>query len=419
MSTPQLVLIESNTSGTGLLFLRLARRLGLEPLLLATEPSRYAFAAAEGVELRRVDTSDRRALLALCRTLGVQGRLAGVLSSSEYYVAMAAHLALRLGLPGPHPLALRRCRDKFRQRLRLRAAGLGVPAFRQARTPAEAVAAARALGLPAVLKPVRGTGSIGVRLCRSEEAVATHATRLLAQRANERGLALARRLLVEQYVLGPEYSVEAFDGRVVGVTRKLLGPEPHFLEVGHDYPAPLDARTRARLVTHVERGLVALGLGFGAAHVELRLTPDGPMTIEVNPRLAGGLIPELVRLASGRDLLAASIARATGRSVPVAEPGARVHGAASIRFIVPERAGLVQQVTGLDIARGLPDVVEVLVDRPLGEPVTLQGDFRDRIGHVIATAADADSSAAAAARALRAVQVHVQPTCTTLVEAVD
>ncbi|HET9317300.1 MAG TPA: ATP-grasp domain-containing protein [Vicinamibacteria bacterium] len=404
MSTPRLVLVESNTSGTGRLFVRLARRLGLEPLLLATEPSRYAFVAEEAVDAIRIDTADRRPLLTLCRRLLSDGGLAGVLSSSDHYVAMAAHLAARLGLPGPRPLAVRRCRDKFRQRRRLHAAGVAVPAFREALTPTEAVEAARTIGSSVVVKPVRGTGSVGVRLCRGASDVREHAEALLGQRSNERGLPVASRILVEEYVSGPEYSIETFDGSIVGVTRKLLGPEPRFVEVGHDHPAPIAGSERESLEAHVRRGLVALGLGFGAAHVEVRVSPHGPRTIEVNPRLAGGFIPELVRLASGVDLVAASIARATARPPPEDVAG---HGAASIRFLIPPRAGVLVDATGIEAARSLPGVVEAVLYRPPGQRVVLHGDFRDRIGHVITVAVDADASAAAAAHALREVLLLV------------
>lgn len=405
MSVPRLVLIESNTSGTGRLFVRLARQAGLEPLLLTSAPARYAFVQDERVQALRIDTSDRHALLAACRGLRAHGELAGVLSSSDHYVALAAHLALRLGLPGPRALAVRLCRDKLRQRLRLRAAGVGVPGFHAARSPAQAVAAADTLGWPVVVKPVRGTGSMGVRLCRHADEVAEHAQALLAQRTNERGQPIAARILIEEYVSGAEYSVEAFDGRIIGITRKLLGPEPWFVEIGHDHPAPLAADVRASLEAHVSDALTALDLGFGAVHVELRLSPAGPRTIEVNPRLAGGFIPELVRLASGVDLVAASIARVTGQPPPARAIG---RGAASIRFLIPPRAGTLSEAVGLPAARAQSAVVEATLYGPLGQSVALQGDFRDRIGHVITAAADAHASSSAANQALRTIRLVVQ-----------
>jgi biotin carboxylase len=262
-----------------------------------------------------------------------------------------------------------------------------------------------------VVKPVRGTGSVGVRLCGQGGEVAAHAEMLLSQRANERGLPIPSRILVEEYVSGAEYSVEAFDGRIVGVTRKLLGSEPDFIEVGHDYPAPLGRLALEDLEAHAMHALAALRLDFGAAHVEVRLTARGPRTIEVNPRLAGGFIPELVRLASGVDLVAATVARAAGRPSPERAAG---RGAASIRFLLPPRPGRLREANGLDSARDVPGVVEATLYCAPGQPLALHGDFRDRIGHVIAAAADAESSAAAATRALWSVHLLLQDETTAL-----
>lgn len=413
MSTARLLLVESNTSGTGRLFAQRARRLGLAPLLLSSDPARYRFVAADSVESVTIDTGDRRALLALAGTLHRRGVLAGVTSSSDYFVAMAAHVAARLGLAAPSPPAVRRSRDKLRQRVALRRNGVAVPDFRAAHSAPEAVAAGLALGWPVVVKPVRGTGSVGVRLCRDAAETALHARALLHQ-PNERGHAAPSRILVERYVAGDEYSVEAFDGQVVGVTRKRLGPEPCFVETGHDFPAPLARAAREAIEAHVRAGLSALGLGFGAAHVEVRLGADGPCTIEVNPRLAGGFIPELVRLASGVDLVSATIARVAGLPRPAPAAG---RGAASIRFLVPPRAGTLLEAAGLDAARRLPAVEEAVLYRSPGQAVALHGDFRDRVGHVIATAEHAAESSAAAEAARAHIRLVVHDPAQATVEA--
>ena len=50
------VLVESNTTGTGRDFAEAARRHGLRPVLLASSPARYPYAAELGLETRAVDT---------------------------------------------------------------------------------------------------------------------------------------------------------------------------------------------------------------------------------------------------------------------------------------------------------------------------------------------------------------------------
>lgn len=396
------VLLESNTTGTGRLFARAAASLGYEPVLMCADPDRYPYAAEDGLRVEVLDTTDEDAVLAAARAL----EPVGVTSSSEYFIAPAAAIAAALRLPGADAEAIRNCRDKAIQRRTLAAAGVPVPAFRAAETVEEAVAAAVDLGVPVVLKPVSGSGSIGVRLCSAAEEVAAHAATLLAQAVNERGIPVPGRLLVEELAVGPEYSAEAFGGRVVGIVRKHLSPPPAFLEVGHDFPAPLpDDEDAAAVHAVTEAALEALGLCFGPTHVELRLTSDGPVLIEVNPRLAGGNIPELVRHASGIDLVTETIRLITGGR-PHLDATRDQHSA--IRFLLAPSAGTLEAVDGADRAAAVDGVVDVRVTRGPGDAVTRAGDFRDRIGHVLTCATTAEEAQAAAEAALACFEVRVK-----------
>ena len=350
---------------------------------------------ADGVESRVVDTGSGPAVLAACAELG--GSVAGVTSSSEYYVGSASEVARTLGLAHPDPAAIRDCRDKATQRSRLAAAGLPGPAFAAARSRDEAAAAAARIGFPVVVKPVAGSGSIGVRRCADPAEVATATEAVLAGTAGT-GLPPQDTVLVESYLAGAEFSVETFDDRVVGVTRKHLGPEPRFVETGHDFPAPLDPASAAALGQAAVAALRGLGLGWGAAHVELRLTAAGPRIVEINPRLAGGMIPRMVEAATGIDLVELLVARVAGER-PVPAPTRA--GAASIRFRVAETAGRLVDVDGVDAARRVPGVVEVGVTARRGQQVLVRGSFQDRLGYVLAADPDGEAAAHAADAGLR------------------
>jgi argininosuccinate lyase len=334
-------------------------------------------------------------VLAACTELAAAGgAVAGVTSSSEYFVGTASEVARTLGLPHPDPAAIRDCRDKATQRSRLAAAGLPGPAFAAARSRDEAAAAAARIGFPVVVKPVAGSGSIGVRRCAdpAEAAAAAAAVLAGAGRAVGTGLPPQDTVLVESYLAGPEFSVETFDDRVVGVARKHLGPEPRFVETGHDFPAPLDPAPAAALGEAAVAALRALGLGWGAAHVELRLTAAGPRIVEVNPRLAGGMIPRMVEEATGIDLIELLVARVAGER-PVPAPTRA--GAASIRFLVARTAGRLVDVDGVDAAGRVPGVVEVGVTAGPGQEVLVRGSFQDRLGYVLAADPRGDGDAAA------------------------
>ncbi|NED80202.1 ATP-grasp domain-containing protein [Streptomyces sp. SID11233] len=402
MSKRLLLLVESNTTGTGRLFARRAAELGVVPVLLCADPGRYPYAAEDRLRTVTVDTSDEDALWAAVRALEDGATVAGVLTSSEYYVPTAAALSYRLGLPGPSADAVRTCRDKAEQRRALTGAGVGSADFAAVSEVAGALAAARSIGLPVVVKPVQGSGSLGVRLCTDLDEVAEHAGTLLSATVNERGITAPGRILVEEYLTGPEFSVEVFGTEAVVTVAKHVGPLPAFVETGHDVPAALPGEQEIALRETAVRAVRALGLGWGAAHVELRLTGTRTaQVIEVNPRLAGGMIPELVRRACGIDLVRAQVLAALGAAPELERTG---HAHASIRFLTCDRDGILAPPAALheavDRARTVPGTVEALLYRAPGEPVGPAEDYRGRVGHVIAVADRSGRAAEAAGRAV-------------------
>jgi len=283
MPLPVFIFVESNTTGTGPLFFDRARALGFRPLLFCRDVSRYRFLSQANIlggndAVSCVDTTDLAALLERCQDVARAQDVAGIFSSSEYFIASAAWLAQEFHLPGGDPDAIRLCRNKAWQRSRLTCCGDVNPRYATASTVEAAVRGARSIGLPVVTKPTHGTGSIGVRLCTSIAEIQEHAATLLED------VTLAHsEILIEEMIEGPEYSVEIFNGNVLGITKKHLGRLPHFVEIGHDFPAPLPPSDAAALSTAAAAAAGALGLRWGPVHVELRLTADGAKIMEVNP----------------------------------------------------------------------------------------------------------------------------------------
>ncbi len=398
------VLVESNTTGSGRLFCAAARQLGLRPVLLARDPERYPYLAADAIDSRLVDTADPAAVLAACAALG--GVVSGVTSSSEYFVASAGEAARALDLPHPDPDAVRACRDKAVQRATLRAAGIGCPDFAVATTPDEAVTAAGRIGLPVVVKPTTGSGSIGVRRCATADEVRAAVAAVLLADPVALGLPPQRAVLVEGYLDGPEYSVETLADQVIGVTAKHLGREPYFVEIGHDFPARLPEGRRAELGEAALAALRALGLGWGPAHTELRCCTEGIRIVEVNPRLAGGMIPRIVQEATGIDLVRLVVARAAGLTVPV-RPNR--DAAASIRFLLAAVAGRLTEFTGVAEARRQPGVLDVVLTAEPGRHVEVRNSFQDRLGYLITTGQDGQVAAQAAEHAMALIEARIVP----------
>ncbi|MFA7765610.1 pyridoxal-phosphate dependent enzyme [Streptomyces sp. NRRL S-448] len=405
-----LLFVESNTTGTGMLALDRARELGTVPVLLTGDPDRYRGLADTGAEVVRCDTNSDAALRAAVQERFRREEIAGVTTTSDFYVPAAARIARWLGLPGNPPEAVAVCRDKSALRERLRAAGVRQPRYALVREPAGAAAAVARTGLPCVVKPADDSGSTNVLLCADEAEVRAQIERILAIDTNVRGMPTARTVLVEEYLDAPEYSVEMFSADAqavcVGITAKSVTATPHFVEHRHLFPAPLPAATVQRITETVTAALDAAGIRLGATHTEVKLTADGPALIEINPRPAGGMIPELIRLATGVDLLGEQLRAALGLPPQLKAEGT---GHAGIQFLLADVDGTLTAAHGTEAAAAVEGVESVLVTAAPGTPVRRPRSASDRLGHVIARHPEPGGVHAAldAARAL--LRLDIEP----------
>lgn len=250
------------------------------------------------------------------------------------------------------------------------AAGLDQPRYRTVSGSRSAAAAYAELGPVCVVKPVDQSGSLDVRRVGSErEAVGAFRRALRSGRG-------AGLVLVEEYVQGPEYSVEGYveDGRVhvLAITEKILGQEPHFVEVGHIVPAQLEARTAARIRSYVVRVLEAVALGIGPFHAELRMSARGPLLMEVAARLPGDRIPELLRLACGHDLYEIMLRCYLGLPNP-APATARSGTRAGIRYFLRPGLDTYREFRVDPVIESDPRVREITVLLPPGSALSEPG----------------------------------------------
>ncbi|MFC5833515.1 pyridoxal-phosphate dependent enzyme [Nonomuraea insulae] len=405
---PVLVFVESNTTGTGMLALRVARRLGVRPVLLVQDPHRYRGLHDEAVQVRICDTNDDSALAAAVAEEGSDAPLAGITTTSEYYLAAVARLAERFRVPGNHEAAVRTCRDKAATRAVLDAAGVRQPRWAVVQTAADVPEAVSAVGLPCVVKPADDSGSNDVLLCANVEKTRSHAAAILASRYNVRGQAAAGIALVEAELTGPEVSVEVFSGagrwECVAITRKLLTGRPYFTEYQHIFPADLPSGITAEVEATAMAAVRAAGLTLGAAHVEMRLNEAGPAIVEINARLAGGMIPEIIRLAGGPDLLEYQLRAAIGLSPAPQDTPARYAG---IRFLLADRPGQLEKVHGVERAAKVLGVREVKVTAEPGIMVRPPRCAADRLGYVIAVGGSGEAVETALSDAATEIEVAI------------
>lgn len=226
MNRGSFLFVESNTTGTGELLMKRARVLGFEPYLVTRNPARYPFLRDSVAEVIEAETRSPDELIGVAAKLS---RLAGIYSSSDYFVEVASRVATAMGLPAPNPEAIATCRNKWKQAAELQRQSITIPETRLATSVGDVENILAQATLPVVVKPVSGSGSSGVRLCDSAAAA-------IKAFESARGALLDQvdlpspDILIQQYIEGKEYSAEiiAYDGALhcLGILAKHKGPPP-------------------------------------------------------------------------------------------------------------------------------------------------------------------------------------------------
>ncbi|MER9371968.1 acetyl-CoA carboxylase biotin carboxylase subunit family protein [Mesorhizobium sp. M0491] len=385
----------------GSLYVKAARRLGLHPVILSSDPTRYEYLPAERIEAICVDTDNLDALIRECSRLTTTYDIAGITSSKESVYATVGKLCRHFALPGPNPESVERCCDKFTQRQLLAEAGVSIPTYRLAENAAEVERAATEIGLPVIVKPAVGIGSIGVRLCRDVDELAEHTTYLLGGKHIWRS---SPRILVEEFAQGPHYIAHIMGKEVIGIETAEFGPPPHFVFREGIFPAPLDDHEHER-IAHVSLScLRALSLGWGPTCIELRWTKGGPVVIEVNPRLGGG--PQHIQLAYGVDLITEHIKIVIGEQWNLLRRHSRI---AAWRNLLPDRDGVLDWIDGDGLAAAVPGVAEVKLLVKPKKPIVRNGDYRDSLGYVMAVSSNLPQAKAILQRAVDLVSWSITP----------
>jgi biotin carboxylase len=382
----------------------LAREMGLETVVVDGDPQ--ALWASRADRFEHIDLKDKEEIEVLAGSLQKKGRLGGIMTAGTDFSATVAWVAGRLGLPGiPYEAALN-ASDKERMRKSFQAAGIPTPEFVVLKSPPDKDFSLP-FPYPGVVKPVDNMGGRGCRRIDSPEEL--EAAVPAALRFSRSG-----RVIVEEYLDGPEFSVDALICRgeitICGLADRHIRFPPFFIEMGHTMPAALDSAEAEALLSAFKTGVRALGLGggscFGAAKGDLKFTSRGPRIGEIAARLSGGYMSGWTYpYASGVEVTRGAILAALGQ-----EPGnlspVRSWTSAERAFIsIP---GKVRSLHGLDEVRTLPWVKDLFFRAEPGGRVRFPENNVTKCGNVITAAPDRETAVAAAESAVRAIHIRLE-----------
>ena len=350
-------------------YMAAAQKLGVDLTVASEVDSTFSRPEYEG--LLTLDFCDPAAAAAAVEKFATQHPVNAVFGVDDRTSVVAAHVADRLSLPYSPITSVEAASNKLLQRQTLAAAGIRVPTFALATlrdTPSHPHALAPPY--PVVVKPLGLSASRGVIRANNTDEFASAASTIKDILREEPDGIGEDGFLIEQYVPGREYAVEGIvlegDFRSYAIFEKpdpLDGP--FFEETIYLTPPRIEEDRRRRIVEGVQGAVAALGLTQGPVHAEVRVNGEDVWVIEVAARPIGGKCGRVLRFGENGSisLEELNLAVATGlrSSVPALAPEA-----SGVLMIPIPHAGVLERISGVDVALAVTKVTDVVITISLG-----------------------------------------------------
>ena len=302
-------------------------------------------------------------------TLGIltEHPVDAVLAPTEFGMVVAGLLRSYYGIDGMGFETANAFANKYVMKKKLEAAGVPVAPFRPVYRLAGLPSAADELGWPVVVKPVFGSGTVGVAMVESAGRFAEFHESPAGETLREAGIPL----IAERHVdIEVEYhcdGIVADGGTVFAAVSRYLTPVLRGVGgfqatclVPADHP---DATATRELHDAV---VAALGMRSGVTHLEVFKTPQGFLVGEVAGRPGGGGIVRNIELQYGVDLWQAYLETSLGmRPTPAPVPYDGIVG----NVMLPARPGRIARLSTAEELRALPGVIQVSMLHAPGDVV--------------------------------------------------
>lgn len=265
-------------------------------------------------EYHNVSIIEKEAVLALAKELRVDGIMS---YATDPGVVVAAYVAEKLGLPtSPYEsVALLQNKGKFREFLCNN--GFNVPYAKSYKEPLDALKEVDDFQWPIIVKPVDSAGSKGVRRVDDRDALIDAARHALKY-------SLTGEFIVEEFIEQQGFSSDtdsfSVDGKLVYASfnnqwfdKQAINP---YTPSGYIWPSGMPDNIQKELRSELQRLMSLLHMGTTIYNIETRQGKDGKAYImECTPRAGGNRLAEVLKLASGQDIVTASVNAALGMPV--------------------------------------------------------------------------------------------------------
>lgn len=315
----------------------------------------------------------------------------GILTFSEYRLKLVSLLCDKMKFPGHNSKVVEALTDKYVQRELLAKESLDIVKYCIVNRSNYKKRALN-VGFPSIIKPRIGAGSKWTKRVRTMDE--------LKDTLNDFPTEIE--YILEEFLEGDPCFKDKFYGDYISVesihqnnvskqiciTGKLPLTE-YFAETGMFIPNPFSEELNSKILEVESRAIKALGIKEGITHTEIKLTSEGPKIIEINGRL-GGYVSEIIKRASGIDLVKIALNVALGNKINIDS------GLMSLKKVffeifleAPLKMGaIIKEVEGIELVENIMNISYVEIRKQPGDIIDYRYGTENNIGVVYGESKD-------------------------------
>jgi biotin carboxylase len=254
---------------------------------------------------------------------------------------------------------------------------------------------------PAIIKSPKSTGSKDVILVTNEEEFRKQMTKLRSKNPLEA-------IIAEEYIEGQQYLVEVivYNQQILfsGVLEQEVTQGKRFIITGYGVHAIVPSEIKTGIQSILQSIITKFNIQNGAFHLELRKTSRGWKLIEINPRISGGAMNRMIQAAFGVNLIEETLKMYLGE-----RPTLKIATQQYIftQYIVVEKGGTLEKVTGKSRAQKSDGVVEVYIKPKKGSKLSPPTSMGHRYAYIIAKGRSLSEARRLAKKAAKEITFHL------------
>ncbi len=263
-------------------------------------------------EYINANITDKEAILKIAMDKQIDGIMSFAVDPG---VLTASYVAEKMGLPGCPYKSVQILQNKVLFRNYLSENGFNVPKAKGYKTYSDALQEIELFNFPIIVKPTDSAGSKGVSRVDHVKDL-KDAFDFAFQNA-----ILDKRVIIEEFIVQSGFSSDCDcfsidnDLKYVSFSNQYFDPkaENPYTPSAYSWPSFIDAKHQEELVSELRRLVKLLNLGTSIYNIETRVGTDGkPYIMEVSPRGGGNRLSEMLRYATGVDLIKMAVKSAIG-----------------------------------------------------------------------------------------------------------